>query len=160
MTDFYSDNQVGKIGEAAVAAALKSKGHTVEDVSNIYEWQRKDVDFILRRNSSSTTLEVKNDVKSNTTGNVYVETWCEENKSRDGDGWYHYCEAEYIAFVQMKRGSAHIVQFQELIHLIDTHNYKTSKKWDGSSEGILVPLADIKQCSTYYYLPLDTYYDF
>ena len=154
MTDFYSDNQVGKTGEAAVAAALKAKGHTVEDVSNIYEWQRKDVDFILRRNSSSTTLEVKNDVKSNTTGNVYVETYCQENYSRGGAGWYHYCQARYIAFVQMRKQKAHIILYDDLVNLIDTHNYNKLDKWDGSAQGYIVPLTHIKQCQSYYCLNL------
>ena len=155
MTDFNKDNQTGKIGEAAVKAALEALGHTVVDVSDNEDYQQYDIDLLLSRNGQTTTLEVKNDVKSNKAGNVYVETWCEENSySRCGQGWYYYCEAAYIAFVQMKKQKAHIITYSDLVNLIDTHTYRKTEKWDGSAEGYLVPLSHIEQCKSYYLLKL------
>ena len=47
----------------------------------------------------SVLVEVKNDVKSNYTGNVFVEVSNNNNKRRNYEGWLCYCEADYIAFV-------------------------------------------------------------
>lgn len=154
MTNFNNDNKTGKIGEAAVIDALTILGHKVVDVSNDEDYQKLDIDLLLCRNGQTTTLEVKNDVRSNTTGNVYIETYCQENYSRGGQGWYHYCQARYIAFVQMRKQKAHIILFDDLVNLIDTHNYNKLDKWDGSAQGYIVPLTHIKQCKSYYCLPL------
>lgn len=72
---FKDDLAVGKRGEKAVAAALLKRGHTITDVSNDAEYQDKDIDFMLCKNDVVVSLEVKNDIKSNTTGNVFIETY-------------------------------------------------------------------------------------
>lgn len=72
---FYNDLEVGKRGEKAVAAALEKRGHIITDLSNDAEYQRKDIDMMLCKNGMAVSLEVKNDIKSNTTGNVFIETY-------------------------------------------------------------------------------------
>jgi predicted AAA+ superfamily ATPase len=97
---FSDDLAIGKRGENAVAAALLKRGHKVEDLTNIVEYQLKDIDFRLTDKAGITiTLEVKNDLKSNRTGNVFVETYNRNNVKRGGDGWICYCDADYLCFV-------------------------------------------------------------
>lgn len=71
----------------------------MEDLSDSREYQIKDIDLRLSKNGVSVTLEVKNDQKSNYTGNVFIETYNRNNTSRGGDGWFCYCDADYLCFV-------------------------------------------------------------
>lgn len=99
MSEFENSLSVGKQGESLFTAALMKRGHSVEDLSNIREYQLKDIDFRISKNNQTTTVEVKNDKASEYTGNVFVEISNRNNRSRNGEGWANYCEADYIAFV-------------------------------------------------------------
>lgn len=162
MTDFNTDLKTGKEGEQLFAAAMTARGHKVEDVSDIQEYRNKDIDFIISNKTGSTTVEVKNDVRSNTTGNVFVETYCQENRSRYGDGWYYYCEADYLAFVQDMKLKAHIVSRYDLVNLCEKNTYRVLHKWDGSSSGYIVPIGDLQKCQSYICIDLkgEIHYDF
>lgn len=100
MENFSESLSCGKIGEEMVAAALQKRGNIVLDVSSCREYQRKDIDFLVSKNKQKTTLEVKNDRRSEETGNVYIETYNTNNASRNNAGWFFYCEADFLAFVQ------------------------------------------------------------
>lgn len=97
--NFTDELAIGKRGEALVIAALSNRGHTIEDLSESREYQLKDIDMRLSKNGVSITLEVKNDLRSNYTGNVFIETYNRNNVKRGGDGWLCYCEADYLCFV-------------------------------------------------------------
>jgi len=85
---FYDDLAIGKRGEKLVKDAIAARGHTVEDLSNIEEYQDLDIDLRLTdKKGVSITMEVKNDIKSNYTGNVFIETYNRNNVKRGGDGW-------------------------------------------------------------------------
>jgi hypothetical protein len=86
---------IGKRGEELVKSVLDANYCWVDDVSNSPEYRRKDIDLIV----DGTTVEVKNDLKSNYTNNVFVETQNINNISRNGKGWAAYCEADYLCFV-------------------------------------------------------------
>lgn len=148
---FESSNNIGKRGERLVAAALRSKGNTVDDVSNEVWFQLRDIDFIVSRaGQTDTTLEVKNDIKSNYTGNVFVEERNYNNKSRNYKGWLYYCEANYICFVQEQLGVAHIVSFDELCRNIWKGWYRQGS--NDEATGFLVPVKKLKQYKSYYRL--------
>ena len=81
--NFYNDLHTGRKGEQLVAAALRRRGHKVDDVSLNPSYQYKDIDFVLTDKSGrTTTLEVKNDLTSNYTNNVFIETDNYNNVSR------------------------------------------------------------------------------
>lgn len=149
MTDFYTDLKTGKEGEQLFAQTMAARGHTVTDVSNDQNYRNKDIDFVLTNSTGSATVEVKNDVRSNSTGNVFIETFCAENEKRFGAGWYYYCEADYLAFVQDVKQKAHIVSRYDLVNLINRNSYRILSKWDGSSAGYIVPINDLRQCDSY-----------
>lgn len=97
--DFNKDLKDGLRGEKLFMDAMAARRHNVEDLRNIYEYRQKDIDFRISKNGVEVLVEVKNDIKSNYTNNVYIELTNNNNKSRNFEGWFCYCEADYIAFV-------------------------------------------------------------
>lgn len=149
--DFYSDLEDGKRGERIVAAALAARGHTITDLSDNYEARQKDIDFALKnRSGAETTLEVKNDIKSESTGNLFIETYNIKNQSHSYKGWFFYCEAQYICFLQEQHKAAHIVSFDDLRATIAAKAYRTANSSNAS--GYLLPLDDLKTCNSYFLL--------
>ena len=151
---FNNDLAIGKQGEQLVIAALTARGHSVEDLSGDYEYQRKDIDLRLTNKSGAiTTLEIKNDKRSNQTGNVFIELTNRNNISRNYDGWYCYCEAQYLAFVQDAAHKAHIVSRAELIENCEKNVYRVGRGVD--AQGYIVPIAALMRYQSYYCLTLD-----
>lgn len=147
---FYKDLDKGRKGEQLVAAALQRKGHRVQDVSLNPSYQYKDIDFVLTdKNGRTTTLEVKNDLTSNYTNNFFIETDNYNNVSRKFQGWYYYCEASFLCFVQSEKGLAHIVSHSDLDSLLNSKTYRTARSGAGDTKGLIVPLDDLMQLKSY-----------
>lgn len=149
---FYDDLAIGKRGEELMKAAFLMRGHQVEDLSEIREYQKKDIDMRLTKGGVSITLEVKNDLRSNSTGNVFIETYNRNNISREYEGWLCYCEADYLCFVQEFWQKAHIVNREELIKHCWAGEYRKAKT--AYSEGFIVPIGELKKLNTYHCIEL------
>ena len=148
---FKDDLEVGKRAEKFIKEALAARGHKVTDVSDDKEYQRLDIDFVLENdNGQQTTLEVKNDLRSEETGNVFIETYSVNNHSRGGAGWYRYCEAAYLAFVQEKKQMAHIVSFADLQSYIRGNHPRQCRS--PFSEGFVIPIDELKSFNSYFCL--------
>lgn len=147
---FYTDLQRGRKGEKLVAEALTAKGHTVEDVSMALAYQFKDIDFVITKDGASTTLEVKNDLRSNQTGNIFVEETNYNNVRRNYKGWLYYSEAVYFCFLQEEHGKAHIIHHDDLLSLVKSGKYRYTASID--TRGFVIPIDDVKQCRSYYCL--------
>ena len=151
MSDFYSDLEVGKRGEKMVAAALAARGHKVKDLSNDLEARRKDIDLLLlNKQQQTTTLEIKNDLASEHTGNVFIETYNEYNKSHSFKGWLFYCEAVYICFVQEVSRKAHIVLLDDLKQELKRNSYRIAHTKE--TQGYLLPVAALATLPSYFLL--------
>lgn len=145
---FQNDLKRGKKGEYLLAAALEKKGHKVVDVSNDIYYQKHDIDLLLTNKSGQqTTVEVKNDLRSEDTGNVFVEFQNNNNRTRNYKGWYYYCDAAYVAFVQENYKLAHLISFTHLKEMCETGKYKINNSND--SRGWCVPLEVIKGAASY-----------
>ena len=144
---WQNDLANGREGEQLVALALQNKGHNVMDVSEDREYQLRDIDFVLRKSDQTTTLEVKNDIRSCQTGNVFIETYNRNNRQRNGIGWYYYCEAEFLAFVQQKYAIAHIISRYDLIQLAESGLYR--KRQSAEAEGYCIPVSALADCKSY-----------
>lgn len=153
MSEFEESLTAGKSGESLFAAALMKRGHNVVDLSDIREYQLKDIDFLITKNNQSVYVEVKNDKASEYTGNVFVEISNRNNRSRNGEGWANYCEADYIAFIQEQSKVAHIVEREELIKNCWRGYYRKASGAD--AVGYLVPIWKLRQFTTYHCLALD-----
>lgn len=143
---FNDDLARGKRGEMLAMKALEKEGFTVEDVSYNKEYQRIDIDFIITRKQRA-TIEVKNDARSEETGNMFIETYNNNNSSHAYLGWYFYTEADLILFLQERSGKAHIIHYDDLRELIEKNNYRIASC--ANAGGYLVPLTDIKRQKSY-----------
>lgn len=150
---FKDDLAIGKQGEKMVMSALEKRGHQITDVSDKLEYQLKDIDIIISKNGKSASIEIKNDVRSNQTGNVYIEITNENNISRNGAGWFAYCDADYLCFVQTEKKQAHIIFRDELVKNCWNNRYRIANSRDTS--GYIVPIWQLKQYRTYYCLQLE-----
>ncbi len=136
-----------------VAAALQKRGNIVLDVSSCREYQNKDIDFLVSKNKQKTTLEVKNDRRSEETGNVYIETYNTNNASRNNAGWFFYCEADFLAFVQQCRRLAHIVSRRDIVNLCESNQFPI-RHMGNISQGYTIPISALERCPSYYKLDL------
>lgn len=153
MENFNASLACGKIGEEMVAAALKKNGNIVLDVSSCRDYQNKDIDFLVSKDKKKTTLEVKNDRRSEETGNVYIEIYNANNASRNNAGWFFYCEAAYLAFVQENRRIAHIISRRDIIDLCESNSFPI-RDMGNISSGYTIPIAALQRCRSYYKLNL------
>lgn len=148
MSNFYTDLARGKKGENLLAAALERKGHKVQNVSNDVCYQLHDIDLLTtNKQGQQTTIEVKNDLRSEETGNVFVEFENYNNRSRNYKGWYYYCEAAYIAFVQENFKVAHLISLQHLKQICETGNHRINSSIN--TRGWCIPLECIKGAASY-----------
>ena len=151
MVNFYNDLERGRTGEKRVEAALVARGHKVENVSAIPAYQIDDIDFILTDKSGrTTTLEVKNDQRSNQTGNIFVEETNYNNVRRNNRGWMYYSQAVYFAFVQDEKGVAHIIHHDDLLTLAKSGKYSYKSSVD--TKGFVIPITEIQKCESYFCL--------
>lgn len=149
MDDFYNDLKRGKRGETMVAAALAARGHKVIDLSDDLEARKNDIDLLLvNKQQQTTTLEIKNDQRSENTGNLFIETYNSNNKSHSFKGWFFYCRAEFLCFLQEGKRTAHIVALDELKKNIAANAYRTANSSNAS--GYLVPLEAVKSLPSYF----------
>lgn len=148
--EFFQDLSYGKRGEKMVNDALTAQGQNVIDMSDDLEYRRKDIDFLVitKNKKEERTLEVKSDYKSQYTENFFVEYQNYNNKKRDYKGWYYYCQAEYICFVQQENHKAYIVKFEELKQDIKKNRYRSAPSND--TWGFLVPVAAVEKYSSCY----------
>lgn len=150
--DFKKDLKDGLRGEKLFMDAMAARRHNVEDLRNDAEYRKKDVDFRISKNGVEVLVEVKNDIKSNYTNNVYVELTNNNNKSRNFEGWFCYCEADYIAFVQEQHNKIHLVQMNELIKNCWDNKYRVAASYD--TTGYIVPIHQLEKYITYHCLNL------
>lgn len=149
MDNFYSDLNRGKQGETLAAKALEARGHKVIDVSDDWNYRCADIDFVLtNKQGQTTTLEVKTDAASEYTGNVFVEYYNSNNQSHEYQGWFKYCEAEYIGFIQPNNKKAMIVSFEELKQNIKENSYRSASSYNAT--GFLMPISTLQGFNSYF----------
>ena len=153
MDNFYSDLNRGKQGEVLAAKALAERGHKVIDVSDDWDYRRKDIDFILtNKQGQTTTLEIKTDAASENTGNVFIEYANSNNEKHNYLGWLMYCEAEYIGFIQPNNKKAMIVSFDELKQNIKENSYRIASS--SNATGFLMPIGALQAFNSYFSMAL------
>ena len=129
-------------GEYEVKKFLRGRGIQVEDVSDKPQYWAKDIDLIATNplTGASAAIEVKLDARINDTGNFFVEF--ENPRSKNSKGWFHFCEADFLYYIDSHTYITYIIKIDELRHFIATHKRDLAIKstFDGSI-GYIVPLA-------------------
>lgn len=129
-------------GEYEVKKYLRGRGIQVEDVSDNPAYWAKDIDLIATNpiTGKSAAIEIKLDARIDDTGNFFIEF--ENPRSKNSKGWLHFCEADFLYYIDESSYLTYIIKFDELRRFIATHKRDLTIKstFDGSI-GYIVPLA-------------------
>ncbi len=131
-------------GEAEVKQTLRAASYLVEDVSNNPIYWEKDVDFLVTnpRTGNTAAIEVKNDTRINETGNFFIEY--ENPRSICGKGWFEFCEADYLYYVDSANAICYIIALDALRAFIQENKTKLARKQTNDcSKGYIVPIEEM-----------------
>lgn len=137
----------GRYGEILFKQRAEALDYKVEDVSNNPDYWYKDIDFIVTSPTTGAvkTFEVKWDSCIGRTGNLYLE---ETNiHSKGGEGWFNFCQADYIAYGDAKAKIFYIIPREELKKRASEVRYRQGMCGKDST-GQLLALNDIKDLYT------------
>ena len=138
-----NSGQLGREGELLFQTIMESGGYTVEDVSGNSEYWDKDIDFIITSpyTGAVKTFEVKFDSRINKTGNLFLET--ASAYSKGGQGWFKFCEADYLAYGDSANRRFYVIPLLELKERVKKLPQRIARCGQ-ESIGLLVSLNDIK----------------
>ena len=142
----------GKVGEGLVCQYLQNKGWEVEDTTENPAYFKKDIDFLVKKDNLNMAIEVKTEAKMNQTGNMYIEDKLVYEDGREADGWWHYCEADYMWHVNPATQTAFVYRADEMKKYITWHYCRYARCNDGFKEvyGYLVPVEKYKQTDNWW----------
>lgn len=135
-------SNLGRTGELLFKQRMEQLGYLVEDVSGNPDYFYKDIDFIITspKTGAIKTFECKFDSRLNATGNLYLELT--NIHSKEGRGWYEFCQADFLAYGDAKAGVFYIFALSDLKERVK--NLKPRLARCGSdSTGLLVALRDV-----------------
>lgn len=136
-------NKMGKLGEQIFSKRMRDMGYSVQDVSNNPEYWYRDIDFLIESpfTGAVKSFECKWDSRINKTGNLYLEL--ESINSKDGIGWFEFCEADYVAYGDAASRTFYIIPLLELKERIKQLPQRIAH-CGYESTGLLISLNDIK----------------
>lgn len=140
------------IGELRVYNYLQDNGWNVQDVTHEESYFDKDIDLIARKENLCLTIEVKWDSRICQTGNMFIETITDLDRSKAG--WFLFCQAEYIYYGDSVNQLFYVFKTDDLRNYVSTHLTENRRAADYNSRGVLkkvsqgmlVPIKDFSQC--------------
>ena len=134
-------NNIGNLGEQVFTYKMKEAGYTIQNVSGDPDYWDKDIDFFVTSPSgNSRSFEVKYDTRLNQTGNLYLELT--NIHSKNGIGWYRFCQADYLAYGDAATKTFYIFDMQQLRERVQQLPERMSHCGQDSI-GLLVSLRDV-----------------
>lgn len=157
-TNFLKAKRIGNQGEKLVAEWLQRIGYEVEDVSMNRDYFAKDIDFIVTKGEEEMAVEVKTDQRMADSGNVLLEVRVDVDKNKPG--WWQYCQATHLFFVDIRQKQVHCVRRDELKQLVKSHAKGITTRYlkvrdNGKvreGEVLLVPVELLKTLPHYVFL--------
>lgn len=138
-----------KAGEYDLKQYLRKCGNDVIDVTNNPDYWDKDIDFIV---NDFLTIECKWDGVMSDTGNIFIEL-C-SNIDKNTEGWYKFCQADYLYYGDAKSRVFYIFAFGELKKHIEVNkdsysigyakDYNRENNVTKVSKGYKVPLKSLE----------------
>ncbi|WP_069999434.1 hypothetical protein [Cellulosilyticum sp. I15G10I2] len=129
-------NKVGIRAENLFMKVMTDRGHKIKDVRLDKEYQKKDIDFILKnaQSGSISSYECKGEGEMYKYGNFCVEKYQDADTGRKG--WFYYTEADYIATVDVVSEIIYMYHFEDLQSYINIHESKLRllSAWDKASD--------------------------
>lgn len=141
---FSDDHRIGKAGERIFKEYLDKHNIEYRDVSEDTEYQKRDVDFVVKGKRGDVLVEVKNDTKIAYTGNIFYE--CISNVDYNTVGCFEKTEAEWIVICSEADSSFYIVNTSLLREYVNGNREKLryiSRVSGSNSAGYLIPKASI-----------------
>lgn len=134
----------GKEGERRCKEMLEQWGYGVQDVSANPEYYYKG-DLILTSPTSGQQkmMEVKWCERINDTNNLYLEIWSAGSWRKNCDGWFKWCEADYLAYGDAVSGQFYIFDMAALHKRAKMVPYK-ERRCGRDSVGQIVSLDDVR----------------
>lgn len=141
MNGFQKMNSQGLAVQEIVKRHLESRGNKIVDVSQVKEYQKIDIDFLISKGNQQTTLEVKKDKSLFRTGNIFIECGFQRGDYYS-PGWIKYCRADYICFYDTAQRKGIILDRAKLILLLEQGKVINfyDKIDNKSGKAILLPL--------------------
>lgn len=149
MNGFEQQKAKGKVVEEIVKRHLTNRGHIIQDVSEIREYQRKDIDFLVTHGTTGEliTLEIKRDDNLFRTGNFFFEIGFQK-ENYYSMGWIDKSKADYLCFFDTKVGKGFILDFNAtkgMIAAIGKRHYFWDKIDECEGMAYLIPIWKVKQ---------------
>ena len=135
-------------GEYELKRFLRNRGYIVDDVTQEPKYWYQDIDFLVTPSTPNigedviSSIEVKWDKRLAETGNLFLET--ENPRSLGGNGWFNFCQAEYLAYGDATKRIFYFFKMSDLRNYIDgaENDLSSRRTWDGS-KGYVIPLRDV-----------------
>lgn len=150
---------VGERGYNEVVKTLKSMDRTqyIQNLQYLKSFQEKDIDFKWVFTSSSGEqiekyCELKSDRIGHETGNIFIET--KSCRERNTDGNFLYTECDFFLYYLLGNKTLFLMKMEDLREWIESNfnNFdigiaesKLGQNKKFSSEGLLVPISELKQ---------------
>ena len=139
------------IGELRAYNYLQDSGWTVTDVTKEEAYWDKDIDFVAQNGTERLTIEVKWDSRIWQTGNMFIETITDLDKSKSG--WFMFCQADYIYYGDSVNELFYVFKTDDLREFVSQHTMEERKAADYTtrgmvkkvSQGMLVPIKEFSQ---------------
>ena len=120
MNNFQCQKTRGKKAEQIVKEHLQSRGITVIDVAEMPEYQKIDVDFLIKKQGKTASIEVKGDYRISKTGNFFFEAGAQRGDYYSA-GWLLKCPADYLCVYVMQNAHRYILDFPLTCSLLEQH---------------------------------------
>lgn len=120
MNGFQQQKSKGKQAEQIVKQHLQSQGIEVLDVAEVPDYQKIDIDFLIKKNGKTASLEVKADYRINKTCNFFFEAGAQRG-DYVSTGWLFKCKADYVCIYDMVKRHGYILDFPLTCSLLEEH---------------------------------------
>ena len=139
---FKEDNEIGKRGEQIFSRFLDKLNLPYRDVSDLPEYQKQDVDFIVGFGQDDVKFEVKNDTRIASTRNIFFETM--SNVDYATDGCFNKTKADVMVIVSESERRLYMISSDSLKRFVEENKngLRFISRVPGSNScGYLVPIA-------------------
>lgn len=138
---FKEDNEIGKRGEQIFSRFLDKLNLPYRDVSDFPDYQKQDVDFIVRFGQDDVKFEVKNDTRIASTRNIFFETM--SNVDYATDGCFNKTKADVMVIVSESERRLYMISSDSLKRFVEENKNSLrfiSRVPGSNSCGYLVPV--------------------
>lgn len=144
--NFFNDLDRGKVGERLFIDIMTELGWELVDLSNDKAYQKKGVDFFVKKENKELFIDVKTDYVMHRTGNIFLEL-------EDGPrvGWAKKTKADLIFYIDYNSNRVYVLDWVSCAAKIDELRKVSFDNQDGiSMVGALLPINKLDELEIKY----------